>query len=265
VADRRIVVVTGSTRGIGYGLADEFLKSECSVVICGRTSGSVDRAMRALSERHGADHVDGLPCDVINLAQVQALWDHAQRRFGRVDVWVNNAGIAHRMSEIADLNGDVAAAVVSTNVTGTLYGSKVATAGMLRQGFGAIYNMEGLGSDGRRVRGLAAYGASKRAVRYLSESLVSELAGTPVLVGSLSPGMVATDMLSSEQMPEGGTSERSRRVMNLLTDRVETVTPWLVRRMLDNQKHGVRIVWLTTTKVMWRFATAPFVRRHILD
>jgi len=265
LTDRRVVVVTGSTRGIGHGLAEEFLRAGCSVVVCGRSEVSTAAAVERLSAVNGSDHVDGIACDVTSCGEVQALWDRTQGRYGRVDIWVNNAGVAHPMSDVADLAPATVESVVNTNIAGTVYGAKVAIAGMLQQGFGAVYNMEGLGSDGRRVRGLALYGASKRAVRYLTDSLVAEMEGTPVLVGSLSPGMVATDMLSEDQMAGREISERSRRVMNLLSDRVETVTPWLVRKMLDNDRHGVRLAWLTPGKVMWRFATSPFVKREILS
>jgi NAD(P)-dependent dehydrogenase (short-subunit alcohol dehydrogenase family) len=111
-------------------------------------------------------------------------------------------------------------AVVSTNLIGAMYGSKVALRGMLDQGFGGIYNMEGLGSDGRKVDGLALYGTTKSGLRYLDESLARETKGTPVLMGALSPGMVVTDLVTKQyenRPPEDW--ESAKRIFNILADR----------------------------------------------
>jgi len=87
------------------------------------------------------------------------------------------------------------APVVSTNITGLIDGSIIALAGMTQQGFGQIYNVYGHGSNDAKVSGLHVYGTTKRAVRYFTEALINDVAGTPVHVGTLSPGIVVTDFL----------------------------------------------------------------------
>jgi short-subunit dehydrogenase len=74
---------------------------------------------------------------------------------------------------------------------GVIYGSRIATAGMLAQGHGSIYNMEGMGSDGRKHSGLALYGTTKYAIAYFTDCLAQELKDTPLVVGALRPGMVS--------------------------------------------------------------------------
>ncbi len=262
----RTVVVTGSSRGIGYGLASAFLARGCSVVVGGRSSESTERAAKALADLYNVpEKVLGQPCDVTAFDQVQALWNGACQRFGHVDIWVNNAGLGTGQRLLWKHEDEEVAAVVETNVQGTLYGCRVAVTGMLEQGFGAVYNMEGLGSDGRYVTGLALYGTTKRAVRYLTEGLVAETKGTPVLVGALSPGMVTTDFLVGRYDHDSREWERAKRIFNILADRVDTVTPWLVAKMLANTKHGARFSWLTVPKTVWRFATAPFTRRDVVS
>ncbi len=86
--------------------------------------------------------------------------------------------------------------LIRTNLLGTIHGSRAAMRGMLAQGGGAIYNLEGWGSDGKRRGGLAVYGTSKCAIRYFTLALADEAAGTPVLVGTLSPGMMVTGFLT---------------------------------------------------------------------
>ena len=259
------VVVTGSTRGIGYGLADSFLALGCAVVVSGRTPPGVENAATELSARHGASRVLGHPCDVTQLEQAKSLWDSATARFGRIDIWINNAGVSHFRDNCWEHTEEQIRTVVETNLLGTVYCAKVAIRGMLEQGGGSLYNMEGLGSDGRKVKGLALYGTTKFAVRYFTKSLVEETAGTPVLVGALSPGMVVTDLLMGEFKERPEDWERARRVFNILADRVETVAPWLAREVLTNDKTGARIAWLTRPKVIGRFLAAPFRKRDLFE
>jgi NAD(P)-dependent dehydrogenase (short-subunit alcohol dehydrogenase family) len=257
------IVITGSTRGIGYGLADAFLQRGCQVTLSGRSQESVDAAVAALAAKHDANKVFGQACDVTDLEQVQRLWDASAAHFGAVDIWINNAGIAQDMQPLWDVPPQRVQAIVETNVAGVVYGSRVAVRGMTEQGRGQLYNMEGAGSDGKVMAGLGIYQASKAAVRSLNKSLVAETKELPLIVGSLSPGMVLTDMLLDPMENDPSERERMKRIYNILADRVETVTPWLVDQILQNNKTGVNIQWLTTPKIIWRFASARFSKRDL--
>jgi NAD(P)-dependent dehydrogenase (short-subunit alcohol dehydrogenase family) len=257
------IVITGSTRGIGYGLAESFLNLGCRVMISGRKEPGVEKALAQLSSVYDTNRVEGYACDVTRFDQVQMLWEKARERFGKVDIWINNAGISHPQRDFWDAPPQELHAVVDTNITGVMYGAKVALRGMLEQGFGSLYNMEGLGSDGRRVTGLTAYGSTKRLVRYLTDGLATEMKGSGVLVGALSPGMVVTEFLTGWYDKGSAEWERAKRVFNVLADKVETVTPWLAKEVLDNRKNGARIVWLGGGKVLFRFLVAPFRKRDL--
>jgi NAD(P)-dependent dehydrogenase (short-subunit alcohol dehydrogenase family) len=261
----KTIVITGSTRGIGYGLADALLNLGCAVTISARTQESVERALEGLTAKHEVERLLGHPCNVTDFEQVQALWDAAKAQWGQIDIWINNAGIAHPQMDFIDLPARRIQAVVETNVIGAMYGAKVALRGMLDQGFGALYNMEGLGSNGRRVDGLTLYGSTKQSLRYLTDALVQEVQGTPIRVGALRPGMVVTDMLTGQFEGRPEEWERAKRVFNILADRVETVTPWLAQKVLSNDENGARITWLTRPKVIGRFLMAPFRRRDLFN
>ena len=259
----KTIIITGSTRGIGYGLADSFLSLGCSVAISGRAQASVEQAVAKLSSKHQAERIFGHPCDVTRFEQVQALWDAAKTHFGQVDIWINNAGIAHPQLDFWEHSPEQIETVVETNVVGAMNGAKVALREMLEQGSGYLYNMEGLGSNGRRVAGLTLYGSTKYSLRYLTDALVEETRGTPVLVGALRPGMVVTDLLTEQYKERPEDWEGAKRIFNILADRVETVTPWLAQKVLANDKTGVRITWLTRPKIIGRFLAAPFRRRDL--
>jgi NAD(P)-dependent dehydrogenase (short-subunit alcohol dehydrogenase family) len=188
----KTVVITGSTRGIGHGLAHELLKRGCSVVISGRTQLAVDKALSTLAEAHGAARIFGQAYDVTDYAQLDALWRATVTRFGRVDIWINNAGISTARLALWQQNPKDVHDVINTNLLGVMYGCQVALHGMLEQRSGAVYNMEGFGSTGMTREGMATYGASKRAVTYLTKSLVQDVKASDVIVGTISPGIVAT-------------------------------------------------------------------------
>jgi NAD(P)-dependent dehydrogenase (short-subunit alcohol dehydrogenase family) len=263
MGDLRTVVITGSTRGIGFGLADACLQFGCQVVVSGRGESSVNDAVQKLAARHLPERIFGQSCDVRQFDQMQALWDVAHEHFGKIDLWINNAGISHAQMKFWDYPPEKVAAVVETNLNGVIYGSIVAVRGMRDQGFGSLYNMEGLGSDGRWLAGLSLYGTTKYGLRYFNKALVKETKDTPIIVGWLAPGMVVTDLLIGEFEGRPEDLERNKRIFNILAEKVETVAPWMAQKILANKKSGVHISYLTQGRMIVRFLTAPFQKRDL--
>ena len=261
----QIVVITGSTKGIGLGLAREFLKRDCRVVISSRSPDAVQQVCTDLEAQYGRGRVTGLPCDVTDEAQVQALWDHARSCFEKVDIWINNAGISHARKMLWELDASELRQVVDTNVTGMMHGCQVALRGMLAQGSGSVYNMEGHGSNDMILPGMSVYGASKRAVRYFTQALVKETEGSGVRIGVISPGMVITELLMADwQAMDPEQREQTRVIFNILADTVETVTPWLAEEMLKDQSTGTWIEWMNEEKAQKRFEDEAFLSRDLL-
>lgn len=262
----KTIVITGSSKGIGFGLAENFLKLGHRVVLNGRDPDSLEKAHQELAQRYPGERIGALAADMGEYDQVMDLWEYAIDRYGVVDIWINNAGIASSTSDFWELSPELIHDLIKINLIGAMYGARVALTGFQKQGQGAFYNMEGLGSDGRRVEGLALYGTSKRALNYLTDSLAAEVKGSNIIVGALSPGMVLTDLILKQyqgRAPEEW--ESARRIFNILADHVETVTPFLAERVLANQKNGARIRWLTPAKAAWRFLTSGLLKRDLFQ
>jgi NAD(P)-dependent dehydrogenase (short-subunit alcohol dehydrogenase family) len=257
------VVITGSTSGIGLGLAGAFLERGCSVAVSGHSQVNIDKARSTLAGKDEESRLLFYLCEVSHYEEVQGLWNAARAKFGSVDIWINNAGAGHPQTQIGDYSKETIDRVVAANVTGALYGMNVALKGMKEQGHGSIYNMEGLGSSGPVINGLALYASTKSALAYLTTAAAREVEGTGIIVGGLRPGMMNTKLIHGQYEGHPEEWKRAERIFNILSDRVETVAPWLADRVLANKKNGARIQWLTRSKVMMRFLESPFRKRKV--
>jgi NAD(P)-dependent dehydrogenase (short-subunit alcohol dehydrogenase family) len=256
----KTVVITGSTRGIGRGLAEQFLARACKVVVSGRAAADVEAVV---AELHGGENLTGRACDVTDIDALQGLWNHAGERFGKVDVWINNAGVDIPHRPLWDADPEDLRRIVDINLTGILLANKVVMAGMKTQGHGQVWNMEGFGSNGMVQAGMAPYGATKRAVNYLNKALRKDAEGTGIQVCTLSPGIVLTDLLLQDYDRQSEEWQRARRIFNIMADTVETVTPWLADGVLKTDRDGAKVEWLTGPKIGWRFMTSAFRKRDL--
>jgi NAD(P)-dependent dehydrogenase (short-subunit alcohol dehydrogenase family) len=259
----KTAVITGGTRGIGAGLVRDFLKLGWNVSYSGTSDSSVGKSLSLLSANFRTGSFRAFKCDVTEEKDVINLWDNTIKAFGQVDIWVNNAGTANEQLPFHKLPSEIFMKIIDTNIKGLMLATQIAYNRMAGQGFGAIYNMEGLGSDGRTISGLLPYGTSKRAVRYFTDGFAGEVMDGPVIIGTISPGMVLTDLLIEPLRKNPPNKKQMIRIYNILANDVDTVTPFLVRKMTENRKNGAKIAWLTSGKVLMKFLMAPFSKRDV--
>jgi short-subunit dehydrogenase len=257
------VLITGSTRGIGFGLAKRFIEAGLKVTINGTTETNVTRAVRDLKELYPDKIIQGFVADVSNINEIEVLWEKATRGLGPVTIWINNAGVNQTRKFIWEIDSQTIDKVVKTNITGVINGSIIAFTKMAEQGGGQIYNMEGFGSDGMMMKNMTLYGTTKRAVRYFTQSMAKEAKNSSVQIGTLSPGMVLTDFLLNSLKANPKEAEKNKKVFNILADNVETVTLFLSHKVLMNTKNNAHIAWLTKQKVIYRFMKSLFVKRDL--
>jgi len=259
------IVITGSTRGIGFAMAKEFLRAGCRVTLSGRGENLSDAAQTELSSYKGKYVY--IQCNVQDKASLQNLWDVSLEQWGSVDIWINNAGQNAPYLFSWETGEAYTENVIKTNIIGMIFGSQIATAGMLKQGHGAIYSMEGLGSNNMIQLKTILYGTTKSALTYFMKGLARELNGTGIIAGRLSPGMMLTDFIT--KTPDGDESEvisdeKFKKIFNILADKPETVAEFFIPRMLSNTKNDVQIAWLTNRKAAWRFITAGTRKRKLI-
>ena len=257
----KTVVITGSTRGIGFAMAQSFLEQGCRVVINGRKKSSIQGAVKQLSEIFGDDRVDGYPCDVTSYNALQKLWDFAVEKFSEIDIWINNAGISNELNMLPKIPVEEIQRVVETNVLGEMFGSRVALNGFNQQRYGALYNMEGMGAKkGMKVDGLSIYGATKAGLRYFNDAIIKENKSKSILIGALLPGMMLTDMVMSQYEGKPEDWQKVEGILTAISEDVQVVADWMTQKMLANKKNGVRFEYSNSFKIMVRMLQIPFKR-----
>lgn len=258
----KTAVITGSSRGLGFEMAKCFRKCGMNVVLNGVSLDRLQKARHALESIPGNGKVLACSGDVCNDADLQSLIDKTVEEFGAIDIWINNAGVNQPMKPLWELSENEIDQILGIDLKGTVIGSKLAMMQMIRQGYGAIYNLEGYGSNDAMMIGFNMYGTGKRAVTHFTQALAKECEErkTGVLVGRLSPGIMITDFITTAL---GGKEtidlpEKTKKFYNIVGDHPDVVADYLVTEILKNTKNNSHIQWLTTGKVMWRFMTAGF-------
>lgn len=214
--DPRVMIITGTSRGLGLGLAGHYLARGDRVFGCSRAPATVQH-----------ENYQHFELDVSDEKAVVAMVRQVARAGGRIDVLLNNAGIAS-MNHTLLSTGQTARAIFSTNFFGTfLFGREVAKA-MVRQKAGRIVNFATVARP-LRLEGESLYAASKAAVESFTEVLARELGTTGVTVNAVGPTPVPTDLikgvpkakmdalLARQAIPRFGTLEDIINVVDFFT------------------------------------------------
>ncbi|HEX8684369.1 MAG TPA: SDR family oxidoreductase [Ardenticatenaceae bacterium] len=197
----KVAVVTGSTRGIGLIIAAYLARAGANIVICGRTMESVEEAYQQFAVIPGVE-VLGWACDVRNPDEVQSLAEQAVARFGKIDIWFNNAGISGPFAPTAEMPPEAWREVIDTNLIGTFHGTRVALQQMLPRNSGKIINLVGQGARERdRLHGyLSAYASSKAGVLRFTQAVSREYADTNLSILAMAPGFVRTGLMEPDAL-----------------------------------------------------------------
>lgn len=188
----KTVLVTGSSRGIGRGIAEYFGMHGYNVVV--NYVKNDDKAKEVVGIINGYSRAVAVQADVSREEDVRRMYDTAKKEFGKVDVIVNNAGICHY--ELADTtSAQTFRRIQDINMGGIHNIVKIAVPDMISRGEGNIINIASIwGVKGSSME--TAYSASKSAVIGYTNALARELGRSGIRVNSISPGVIRTDMLS---------------------------------------------------------------------
>jgi 3-oxoacyl-[acyl-carrier protein] reductase len=197
----RVALITGGSKGLGAGLVEAFLRAGYCVETCSRSKTDTVRGWEEDTLFKAQFHFTD--SDVSDSGDAVRFVKQAAARWGRIDVLVNNAGVA-REGVIALFGDEPLDQVVDLNVKGTIYVTRAASRVMLAKRSGAIVNISSVvGLSG--YRGLSVYGATKAALDGFTRGLARELGSRGITVNSVAPGYLRTEMshgLDSQQLDQ---------------------------------------------------------------
>jgi uncharacterized protein len=234
----KVVVITGASMGIGEEIAKVFAVEGASVVLLSRDLARAEAARSRLSQWHlsSQDKTIALACDVTKHDEIDGVVAATLQRFGRIDVWVNNAGVGIR-DTAADMTESAHRQLFETNFFGTIACMQAAIPALRKSGGGTIMNISSVAGH-IPVPFMAIYSASKFAMNALGKGARIELKRDRINVLTVCPGYIATDF-GQHMVANNKGRVRPQSVRGISADRVaraayrgyrsgkrEVIVPW---------------------------------------
>jgi 3-hydroxybutyrate dehydrogenase len=219
----KTAIVTGSTSGIGLGIANALAAEGCNIVLNGfGDPAAIERLRAGLADQHGV-HAIYIAADMAKPAEIRNLVDAAARQCGGIDILVNNAGIQH-VARIVDFPEERWDAVIAINLSAAFHAAKAALPGMIAKGWGRIINIasaHGLVASGEK----AAYVSAKHGLVGFTKVTAIETANQGVTCNAICPGWVLTPLV--QQQIEARATTQGIAVQQAREDLVREKQPML--------------------------------------
>jgi NAD(P)-dependent dehydrogenase (short-subunit alcohol dehydrogenase family) len=214
----KVALITGAGRGIGKAVALDYAREGAKLAICARTEPEIAQSAKEI-EAIGAECL-AVACDISEEQSVEKLIDAVEKRFGRIDVLINNAGVMTRPAPVTELEVRKWDYTIAVNLRGPFLLTRAVLPLMAGQNTGSIINVSS--SIGRGAyANFAAYAASKWGLEGFTQTVAAELRGKNIRINSVEPGYVATKLTGySGSRPESVTAV----FVFLASDEAKTVT-----------------------------------------
>jgi NAD(P)-dependent dehydrogenase (short-subunit alcohol dehydrogenase family) len=190
--EKRVAVITGGSRGIGRGIAEAFAAQGAAVVISGKSQA---KGEQALDEMGAGDRAMFVQCDVRQQADVNNLIDQAAKRYGGVDVLVNNAGGSDRFALVHEMSDEAWQNALDFNLNAAFWATRRALRYMLERGFGRIINISSVEGKQANKAAVAHYITNKHALNGLTKAVAFEYGTMGITCNAICPGAIETDTM----------------------------------------------------------------------
>lgn len=241
--ERPVVIITGSSSGLGLATADALLESGACVVLSSIEDAELAKAFEQRQQPF-AGKIAAFACDVRDPNQVQALLNNGLEHFGEVTAWINNAGVTAASGPTVDTPWEMGSNVIAVNINGCYHGSLVALRHFEKQGAGKLINVTGRGETGPQAQA-NLYSSSKAWIRNFTLALAKENVQQQSLaperniqIGTFNPGLLYTHLTQQPlvlQNHEEKTLKGLRTVMSLIGDSPERAAKALAELMLGER------------------------------
>ena len=220
------IVIIGGTSGLGKAMACEFLNRKHKVLIVGR---NIERINQEITCVTCVTCVKSIACDISNRQSIEYLEDYTKTYFGdnKIDHWINSAAICEGPTKFIDLSLDDIQNIISTNLLGSLYGTKIAVNLNVKN----IYNISGHGSNGFATPDFSLYGASKAGLQQFINTLKKE----NINIHTIAPGIMKTQLTNKMLNYDNKNNNKNNKILNFLAKDPEEVAKIIVPKILKNK------------------------------
>jgi len=187
----KVALITGSTRGLGKAIAEKLADEKAKIIITGTNGEKAKEVAEFVSNTYGVETA-GLQIDVTSESSVKEVVSASIKKFGRIDILINNAGIT-KDARLMMMKAEDWEAVLKTNLTGAFNCTKLVSKRMLQQNSGKIINITSVVGIMGNI-GQANYSASKAGLIGLTKTTAKELAERGITVNAIAPGYIQSDM-----------------------------------------------------------------------
>lgn len=265
----KTVVITGSARGFGYAMIELFYKNNFNVVVTDINENELDKAVNKLAMIESDGEILSINVDVTKSSDIDVVIQETVLEFGGIDIWINNAGVNQPNKPIWELDEEVINRLIDIDIKAVVNSTRLVINQMNKQGYGAIYNVEGHGSNDATITGLSIYGMSKRAVTYFTDALIHETKekNINITIGKITPGIMITNFISTS-LGDGKKiilDDKTKKIYNILGDYPETIAKFMVSKIIKNKKKYPKFVFLSNRRAAWRFMTSGFNKKNYFE
>ena len=207
--ENKVAIITGASRGIGFAIAEAFVREGAKVAVCGSRLSSAEKAVSILREKYPQAEMLPIGVNVNDTEEIKSMVSAVVDKWGRVDALVNNAGVTSTKS-ILEMTDEDFTSVIDINLVGPFKIIREVAKVMKDNGGGSIINTSSMvGSYGGKMQ--TAYSSSKFGINGLTKSCAKELGQYNIRVNAVAPGAVATDMAKEF------TSDKMRQYLAMMT------------------------------------------------
>lgn len=187
----KVALITGGGRGIGKAVAAAYARQGAKLALCARTGAELEQTVHELRAMNAV--AEGWPCDVSLEEPAHDFVAQVQKRFGRIDVLVNNAGVMTRPAPITELDAKKWDYTIAVNLRGPFLITQAVLPIMIEQKNGSIINVSSMIGRGAYAN-FIAYATSKWGLEGFTQTLAAEARSSNIRVNSVEPGYVATKL-----------------------------------------------------------------------
>lgn len=200
----QVAIITGASQGIGHAIAHHLAQHGMHLVLCARSLEKLTALARELAESYPETQTLPLVCDVQDSAQVQRVVDETLKTFGKINVLINNAGVALRVGLFQETTIEEIDRTIDTNLKGAMYFMRAVLPIQIQQGGGTIINVNSIAGQ-TAYPFWSVYDASKFGLKALTEAVAEEQRSNNIRVMGIYPGAVRTEIwqgMHLEELPD---------------------------------------------------------------